>query len=47
MFMANMAIKENTLLKLREYKIHPRETDNDCLSRMIVQIEDTNKPVPR
>ncbi len=30
-----MAVKEDVLLSLRKHKVHPRESDSDCLKRVL------------
>ena len=34
-----MRIHQDTLDKMRVYKIHPRESDNDCLLRILSKLE--------
>jgi len=34
----SMAIKPSTLLRLRGYKVHPRESDDECLGRLLDKV---------
>ncbi len=42
LYMGVMAVSKENIQKLREFKIHPRETDNQLIERVIMELKESN-----
>jgi len=36
---STISVSDQLKIRLRKHKVHPRETDEDCLSRVLNQLE--------
>jgi len=38
-----ISVKKEILDEFRLYKVHPRESDNECLSRLLLQLKNSGQ----